>query len=414
VLTLLSAKYLATPYLRFSLAPQPLALLSLDPSDPNLWFSQLLTRRSSGIEGIQEFTAAALVPRDQDFCVEARLERVCVLDAPPGPLTFDERFSFTADNLVRMIEYLDRVYPPGTPLDDFDVDMVSETPNPDEFDRGVLRNFVFAPFAVSADVACPTSDPWHGYRDAWVRYKHILEVWLDTLQDEYERNATRSPLERGVIIADERLLDTCFSFANLPAGGPAVTSSNASAIPLHQINLAADELDIGGVTAAATSARASVRERAFESVTRGNLLEERLRVLLSRRRLGKPGGKSLRLDDPALVAVLVESWARLGPEDSRNLAFDDAVAALNLNDKHRRLLKEAGATDLRGIAASIRSAPAIARYNAMIAERPEPREADGVAAAVKVEPVKTPVSPRAATDLLRAVGAGLERGLGKK
>jgi hypothetical protein len=94
VLTLLNAKYVGTPYLTFSLSPQPLQMLSIDPGDPNLWFSQLLMRRSSGIEGVQEYTAIVLVPKDEDFCVNARLRRVCVLDVPPGPLTFDERFQF--------------------------------------------------------------------------------------------------------------------------------------------------------------------------------------------------------------------------------------------------------------------------------------------------------------------------------
>ncbi|HEX8680503.1 MAG TPA: hypothetical protein VF683_11110, partial [Chthoniobacterales bacterium] len=95
LLTLLNAKYIGTPYLSFSLSPRPLQLLSLDPADPNLWFSQLLARRSSGIEGVQEFTAVLVVPRDQDFCLNTRLRRVCLLDAPPGPLTYDERYTST-------------------------------------------------------------------------------------------------------------------------------------------------------------------------------------------------------------------------------------------------------------------------------------------------------------------------------
>src|SRR5688572_9189805 len=93
VLTLLNAKYVGTPYLSFSLAPQPLQLLALDPSDPNLWFSQLLSRRSSGIEGVQEFPTVVLVAEGEDFCVSARLRRVCVLDSPPGPFTLDEPFN---------------------------------------------------------------------------------------------------------------------------------------------------------------------------------------------------------------------------------------------------------------------------------------------------------------------------------
>ena len=73
ILTLLNAKYVGTPYLSFSLSPQPLQQLSIDSSDPSLWFGQLLQRRSSGIEGVQEFTTVVVVPKGEDFCVTARL-----------------------------------------------------------------------------------------------------------------------------------------------------------------------------------------------------------------------------------------------------------------------------------------------------------------------------------------------------
>jgi hypothetical protein len=108
ILTLLNAKYVGTPHLRFSLNPPPMTLLSVDPSDPNLWFSQLLSRRSSGIEGIQEFTTVVIVPRDQAFCINARLRRVCVLDVPPGPLEFTEPFNLQ-QHIGRVLDYLDRV-----------------------------------------------------------------------------------------------------------------------------------------------------------------------------------------------------------------------------------------------------------------------------------------------------------------
>jgi hypothetical protein len=38
IISLLSAKYVGTPHLSFSVSPQPLQQLSVDPSDPNLWF----------------------------------------------------------------------------------------------------------------------------------------------------------------------------------------------------------------------------------------------------------------------------------------------------------------------------------------------------------------------------------------
>ena len=82
VLTLLNAKYVGTPHLSFSLAPQPLQLVSLDPSDPNLWFSQLLSRRSSGIEGVQEFTTVILVPKRRGF-LRQRAATTCLCARQP-------------------------------------------------------------------------------------------------------------------------------------------------------------------------------------------------------------------------------------------------------------------------------------------------------------------------------------------
>ncbi len=113
IISLLSAKYVGTPHLSFSVSPQPLQQLSVDPSDPNLWFQQLLARRSSGIEGIQEFTAVLVIPRGTDFCINARLRRVCLLDSPPGPFSFDERFTGTLLQFARMVDYLNNTFPPG-------------------------------------------------------------------------------------------------------------------------------------------------------------------------------------------------------------------------------------------------------------------------------------------------------------
>jgi len=51
-----------------------------------------------------------------------------------------------------------------------------------------------------------------------VNYKHMLEVWLDTLRDEYERESARSPLERCVLFGENRFLDNLVvvRFANVP------------------------------------------------------------------------------------------------------------------------------------------------------------------------------------------------------
>ena len=139
IISLLSAKYIGTPHLSFSVSPQPLQQLSVDPSDPNLWFQQLLARRSSGIEGIQEFTAVIVVPKGTDFCISARLRRVCLLDSPPGPFSLDERFTGTLVQFSRMVNYLNDAFPIGTPLEELDIDIIGGLTGSGPFRRPVVE-----------------------------------------------------------------------------------------------------------------------------------------------------------------------------------------------------------------------------------------------------------------------------------
>lgn len=407
VLTLLNARYVGTPYVRFSMSPPPLTLLSVDPSDPNVWFSQLLARRSSGIEGIQEFTTVVAVPRDEGFCVNARLRRVCVLDAPPGPLTLDEPFAFSGAQVGRILNYLDRVYPPGTPLADFvDVDLIGALPAPSEaFTSPVLRQFTLAgSLVLIADVISPTPLPFPGsVKFASINFKHALELWLETLRDEYERDVARSPLERGVLMGEERILDTCFAFAG---GGFSVSNSSASVGPLQRFHVDPHEFDIGGVTSTASSARKSARERAYEAVTRWNLLENRMAILLGNRER-QPRGRPFTFD-AAVVDLLIDVWSKLPATDPHNLPLDEAVAAVHLNQSHRRALKAAGIRDLLGIAQAVKSAPLIERYNDRIPARREAEEAEN-AAEPRPEPIRSPLSAADAAAIRKAIAAGLER-----
>ena len=364
VLTLLNAKYVGTPYLTFSLSPQPLQMLSIDPSDPNLWFSQLLMRRSSGIEGVQEYTAIVLVPKDEDFCVNARLRRVCVLDVPPGPLTFDERFQFNL-HLGRLMNYLERVYPPGTPLEELDVDLTPSLPNPAAFPRPVIETWVVSAAGyMIIDVVSPPpgAGPFNVSR-ASVAYKHVLEIWLEVLRDEYERAVARSPIERGVLIGETRTLDTCFAFNNALLS---VTGSTVAVTPFTRFIIDSPVFDIGGVTATASSFSQSVKERALETATRWNLLDNRLATLFANRRTFPQ--KRVAFSDEPLLTIALEHWSKLRAHDPRNLAFEDAVRTLGLSSTQKKTLKGAGASDLRTIAQLLRVAPETERYNARLEE----------------------------------------------
>jgi hypothetical protein len=412
LLTLLNTKSVGTPYLSFSLAPQPLQLLSIDPSDPNLWFNQLLTRRSSGIEGIQEFTAVLVVPRGQDFCVNARLRRVCLLDSPPGPFALEERLdpNLSLIQLARMVDYLYRLYPIGTPLEELDLDLIGAlAPNPSEFRRPVIELWAFRllPRIVEAIVASPHSSPGAERRGS-VNYKHFLELWLEMLRFEYEQEVSRSPLERGVLVGENRHLETCFT--RNQDGSAEVSSSSASVSPLVRVPIDFGEIDIGGVQTLSDEGRASVRTRAFETVTRWNALEKQLASLLEHRRTLPE--QPVSVEDPRVVSVLIDRWSKLSQGDQRNLNFEAAADLLHLSDAQRRRLKAAGATDLRSIARAIKLAPVIERHNAEARRLGKTLEGRKEAASPPEE-ISLSLSMKHLAEIREAIGAGLGRDAGR-
>ena len=410
IISLLRAKYVGTPHLSFSLSPQPLQQLSIDPSDPNLWFQQLLARRSSGIEGVQEFTAVVLVPQGTSFCLSARLRRVCLLDTPPGPFTLDERFNGTLLQFGRLVDLLHTNFPVGTALEDLDIDILGGLANAGGFKRPVIEGWGLrlAESLVIASVVSPGTT--EGVAAAGrANYKHFLEVWLDTLKAEYERDVARSPLERGLLVGENRFLDTCFGVAG---GGDAtgafvVTTSTTSVSPLIRVPIPRGVFDIGGVGTLSRGDRSSARSQALEITTRWNAIEQRVSTLLSNGRSGV-AEQPLKANDPALVAVLLEHWRKLPADDPRNLAFEKAAAMLELGDGARKTLAGAGATNLSTMAAALVSAPQIERYNV---------DAQRLQVLFKKrgfenppEAVKTSLGSREGAAIIGAIAAGLGKG----
>lgn len=359
IISLLNARYVGTPHLSFSLSPRPLQQLSVDPSDPNLWFQQLLARRSSGLEGVQEFIAVIAVPSGTNFCLSARLRRVCLLDSPPGPFTAEERFTGNLLQLARMVNYLNRTFPPGTPLEELDIDIIGGLSGGSAFRRPVVElwGLRLLESLVVASVVSPGASVGVASRGS-ANYKHFLEVWLDTLRDEYEREAMRSPLERGLLFGEHRFLDTCLAAAG--DGGPfEVTETATSASPLFRVRLPVGLIDIGGVRT--VTASASARTRALETVTRWNVLERRAVTLLAS---GSAAAEApLTANDDRLRDVLLDVWRKLPPDDPRNVDFDQAAAMLKLNDAQRRLLKAGGADSLSDVATALHLAPVVERHN---------------------------------------------------
>ena len=135
----------------------------------------------------------------------------------------------------------------------------------------------------------------------------------------------RSPIERGVLMGETRVLDTCFGFS---PNGFTVSGSTTSVTPLARLVVDRHAIDIGGVVAEASKARATVRERALETATRWNLLEDRLAVLLANQR--RIPTKRLDFSDGDLLDLVLERWGKLRPADPRNLRLEDAQKVLGL------------------------------------------------------------------------------------
>ncbi|KQY86799.1 hypothetical protein [Pelomonas sp. Root1444] len=366
IISLLSTKYVGTPHLSFSLSPQPLQQLSIDPSDPNLWFQQLLARRSSGIEGIQEFTAVIVVPKGTDFCINARLRRVCLLDSLPGPLNYDERFNGTLLQFARMVNYLNRTFPAGTPLEELDIDIIGGLTS-GTFKRPVVQlwGLRLGESLVVASVVSPGASAGASQRGS-ANYKHMLEVWLDTLRDEYERELARSPLERGVLFGENRFLGTCFASGPEADGAFVVSGSNASVSPLFRVPLNQGLFDIGGVRSASASLTTSTRTRALETITRWNTIEKQVSSLL-----GNPGSglkeTPLVANDPKVVGIFVDAIRKLPADDARNVGLSEAAKLLQLDGAQVKMLQAAGASKLADIATVLQNAPEVERQNTEVA-----------------------------------------------
>ena len=404
IISLLSAKYIGTPHLSFSVSPQPLQQLSVDPSDPNLWFQQLLARRSSGIEGIQEFTAVIVVPKGTDFCLSARLRRVCLLDSPPGPFSLDERFTGTLVQLSRMVNYLNDAFP----------DRHAARRAGHRHHRRPDRQRPVPPAGGRAVGAAPAREPGRGVRrvaGGLGRCRRTRPGELQALSRGLARHAARRIRARGVTLAARarrtvRREPTSRHLLRpeLKRGATVVTDSNSSVSPLFRVAFPPGLFDIGGFKTLSASQNTSTRSRALETTTRWNAIERQVTNLLSNS--SKLPETPLAANDPKVLGVLVDIWRKLPADDPRNLEFEKAASLLKLGDAQRRLLKSAGATNLAGIAAVLHEAPRIDRQNAEVQKIRtlfRNRKIEGPLP----DPIKFSVTPKDGAAILGAIGTGL-------
>jgi hypothetical protein len=309
-----------------------------------------------------------------------------------------------------MVNHIYDVYPKGTPLDELDVDLVSQLTPAKDFRRPVVRLWAFrlGSQVIEAVVASP-GDAAGLAEAANVNYKHMLEVWLETLRAEYERELARSPLERGAVMGENRILNTCFAVGG--EGGLSVSSSSSSTVPLVPVDFDFTvEAEIADLALAST-----VRSQALQTVTRWNALEQRLNTFLTNLDDLPAGGSPL--NEPRVVDLMISRWAKMAPRDRRNLDLDTASKKLRLTAEHKRLLVQAEVRDLRGIAHALAAAPEIDLQNAEVKRFRKELKADKGNALtrrrqviVPPDTIEPPLSSACASNIRSAIATALQGG----
>jgi hypothetical protein len=420
VLTLLTGSLVGTSKLHFSVWPPPLRPLSVDPNDENLWYAQLLTRRSSGIEGMQDFFAVAVVPRGKGFCLVENLRRVSVLEAPlPDPpvqpsVLFD-RFNFNLNDFTKVFVYLDGKYPEGTPLEELDVsvedrllpDPAAVPPIPGTAARAAIQAWYDVVGAVWKPNPLPPIPPKlsiplleKAQLEAWlesarevlaklpevvkidvvprpvvsgwtfsnslapsmfqlhaltnppslpVPYKWVQDVWLEAAQYDYEIELAKSPLERGVILVDDRRVDIC---ADLNAEGtigdvtttipPAPAVGVLPPLPVHPITRPWD-----------TNLSQDPRAKGRAMVSAWGTAEAQLRTYFA---AASRGAAAFHFADSRVFEIWLAHAARLKAADPGNLPLAELARRFRLGDAVVQQLKARSLTNLSAMASAILTA----------------------------------------------------------
>jgi hypothetical protein len=410
VLSLLDAKHVGSPYLRFSLWPRPLLPLAAGPPDAALWYSEILHTRSSGVEGVQEFFALVVAPRDSSFCIHATLHRAGLLDIPPEApdyLALRDKLP-TAEDMSDIDEYLHRTYPTGTPVDELDVDL--------DLGKDLLRPAVVFWYVepqvvrlLGRAIGKENQTLGAAQGELFFRlYKTNIELRLEALRARYEEELARSPVERGIVLLRTIELHTCFAPLESGALGvlsvPPLVINVGAFLPQWDQPLSNERLVQGGLGQARfRSAHAGVRWNAFVN----NLAA---RLTNGRADLGPP----IAPDHPRIVDLVIARWRRLAAGDPRNLSLEQVASRIGLKTPDVRLLTSVGATDLHGIGRALDAAPRIERLNgrigqisaALAAESSRPSAA--AKRRPKLKPLSYPISAADAARIRRAIGTALK------
>ncbi len=114
---------------------------------------------------------------------------------------------------------------------------------------------------------------------------------------------------------------------------------------------------------------------------------------------------------PKVVQIFLDRWESLPASSPRNLPLDKAATLLGLSVAQKRLLSQAGATDLRGIARALNVVPRIERLNVRVSDAVarlsgSPR-AKGKARQPRLQPARFPIAEKDSLAMREAIGRAL-------
>lgn len=345
VISLLNAKHIGSPFLSFSLFPRPVRKLGRDQTDPYLWYHQFLERRSSGLEGIQEFFAVLMIPRNSDFCIDARLRRFAVVDDTPlPPLAAVSPAKIRAEveaiddpskpqhnpNLPKYLRsYLMHKYPPGTPISDLDINVEGDVQHslenglpPEELKDVDVGRAVVNGWGVNPSYVLLVSLTRRKFISSQpdlvpINYKLSTEVYLEALNNQYLKDLERSPLERGSVVLREDNLQTCF--AGISGNDTTIRSEHSSQYKKLKFE--------SNIHLESTNDNLTQEPNYDTCVTKWNLLQNQLSYEAHIESNIEP----ISLDGKFINAFL-RIWSKLKEDDPKNVSLEELSSLLKIDD----------------------------------------------------------------------------------
>ena len=369
VLSLMDLKRVGAGFLRYSFWPRPLSTLSVDPTDSNRWYRQILDRRSRGLEGIQDCIAVLAVPEDlTDFEIVPRLNQFSVLDPPsiPEPQWADDGPKFPINWELPLLEYLYRTYPIGTSLEDIDP-LLPLITDPAKSHDPVITGWWLQKSPDGyylSSVRCG----WTGYgNDPQTNlgqevggeciYKRIEGLWLEMKLAA----ASRSPLD------DDNLVFLSSAGLSVKFKQDSATLK-VSEVEVHNfVDSAVDYTPPPRIESLSMPPGPRYRADVYlpvRATIRWNACMDQLRRTAGNFAWDSAGG-TIQKAHPKLQLALQLFWAGMAKTDSRNRSLDAVAPLLKLTSPEVQALKQSGVKDLVGLAQQLLQTTRVARFNQM-------------------------------------------------